>query len=102
MVPAEWFSPRWPGKEFQTPSLYCRTTAAGGTGPCLMLHLTDHTWSNWAGNYSCKAENYFEPGNENEIREIVLRARKEGKRIRVAGSGHSFSPIAMSNDFLVS
>lgn len=59
-------------------------------------------WINWAGNYSCIAENYFEPESEVEIAEIVKFAAVKGKKIRVAGAGHSFSPIALSNEILIS
>jgi FAD/FMN-containing dehydrogenase len=59
-------------------------------------------WTNWAGNHSCLAENYFEPETEAQIIEVVHFAAKHEKRIRVVGSGHSFSPIAVSNEILVS
>jgi len=59
-------------------------------------------WSNWAGNFSCVAENYFEPETEEQISEIVRFAANNGKKIRVAGAGHSFSPIALSNEILIS
>lgn len=62
----------------------------------------NYKWSNWAGNHSCLAENYFEPESEEQIIEVVRFAVKHQKKIRVVGSGHSFSPIAISNEILVS
>lgn len=67
-----------------------------------MIKKENYSWNNWAGNQSCIAENYFEPETEEQIIEIVCFAEKNKKKIRVIGSGHSFSPIAISNEILVS
>lgn len=67
-----------------------------------MIEKKNYTWTNWAGNHSCLAKNYFEPETEAQIIEVVHFARKHQKKIRVVGSGHSFSPIAISNEILVS
>jgi len=67
-----------------------------------MIEKKNFNWSNWAGNHSCLAENYFEPETEAQIIEVVRFAVKHHKKIRVVGSGHSFSPIAVSNEILVS
>jgi L-gulonolactone oxidase len=67
------------------------------------MKTRDHfAWSNWAGNHSCIAKKFFEPQSEEEVCEIVQLARREGRRVRVAGAGHSFSPLVPGNDFLVS
>lgn len=42
------------------------------------------------------------PASESEVIELVQRAGKEKKKIRVVGSGHSFSRVAESNQLLVS
>src|SRR5690242_17255563 len=67
-----------------------------------MREEKNYSWTNWAGNQSCVAENYFEPDTEVQIIEAVRYARKHRKKIRMVGSGHSFSPIAVSNEILVS
>lgn len=67
-----------------------------------MLKEKNFPWTNWAGNHSCLAENYFEPETEAQIIEVIHFAGKHHKKIRVVGSGHSFSPIAISNEILVS
>lgn len=67
-----------------------------------MVEEKNFGWTNWAGNHSCLAENYFEPETEAQIIEVVHFAGKRQKKIRVVGSGHSFSPIAISNEILVS
>jgi FAD/FMN-containing dehydrogenase len=67
-----------------------------------MLEEKNFKWDNWAGNHSCLALNYFEPETEEQVKEIVRFAAENKKKIRVAGAGHSFSPIALSNEVLVS
>lgn len=67
-----------------------------------MIKEKNYIWNNWAGNQSCLAENYFEPETEEEIIEIVRFAEKNRKKIRVVGSGHSFSPIAINHEILIS
>lgn len=67
-----------------------------------MLTEKNYKWINWAGNFSCVAENYYEPETENELREIISQANKRNKKVRVVGAGHSFSPIALCDDVLIS
>jgi hypothetical protein len=55
-----------------------------------------------AGNHSCVSNYYFEADSENEIIDIVKKASSLNKKIRVAGSGHSFSPLVLSNEILIS
>ncbi|MFD0786707.1 FAD-linked oxidoreductase, partial [Micromonospora azadirachtae] len=54
-------------------------------------------WSNWAGNQS-GAATILRPGSVTDIVDAVLATRAAGGRIRVAGSGHSFTPIALADD----
>lgn len=57
-------------------------------------------WSNWSGAVSCTPQEYYEPETESKLREIVRHAGD--RTIRVAGSGHSFSPVVPTDDVLVS
>lgn len=59
-------------------------------------------WKNWAGNHSCVSDYFFEAETENEIIDIVKKASALKRKIRVAGSGHSFSPLVLSNDIIIS
>ena len=59
-------------------------------------------WSNWTGNVECYAEQIFYPHTEQQIIDVVLKAKKEGKKIRVVGEGHSFSQLIETNSFIVS
>src|SRR5690348_17223047 len=52
--------------------------------------------TNWAGNYSYRAARIHEPASLEELRRIVVAAR----RIRVLGSRHSFNAIADSDELV--
>jgi L-gulonolactone oxidase len=54
-------------------------------------------WRNWAGDQRCAPASIEEPTREPEIVAAVERARDSGRRVRVAGSGHSFTDIACTN-----
>ena len=64
-----------------------------------MLHLTDGVWENWSGSVSARPTHVHYPETESELRDIVENA--DGT-LRVAGAGHSFPPVAKSNETFVS
>ena len=47
---------------------------------------------NWAGNYSYKADNYYEPASREELQELVKKLDKQ----KALGSRHCFNDIADS------
>ncbi|MEU4401179.1 D-arabinono-1,4-lactone oxidase [Micromonospora orduensis] len=55
-------------------------------------------WSNWAGNQRGSATAILRPASPEDVTEAVLDAAATGHRIRVAGSGHSFTAIALADD----
>ncbi|SIN30602.1 D-arabinono-1,4-lactone oxidase [Micromonospora cremea] len=55
-------------------------------------------WSNWAGNQRGSATAILRPGSPTDVAEAVRAAAATGGRIRVAGSGHSFTAIALADD----
>ncbi|MGV9210833.1 D-arabinono-1,4-lactone oxidase [Micromonospora sp. RB23] len=55
-------------------------------------------WSNWAGNQRGSATAILRPGSPDEVAEAVRDAAAAGGRIRVAGSGHSFTAVALADD----
>ncbi len=61
----------------------------------------DGTWRNWAGNQVARPARVERPGSEEEVSALVRRAAAEGRRVRVVGTGHSFTGIAVSDDVLV-
>ena len=60
------------------------------------------TFRNWADTFGCQPELYFEPKDVEEVREIVLLAKANGKKVRVLGKGHSPSDLCFTNDYLIS
>ena len=54
-------------------------------------------WSNWAREQRCAPERIERPRSEEELARAVPRAR----RVKVAGSGHSFTDIACTDGVMV-
>ena len=48
-------------------------------------------WVNWAGDQSCRPGRILRPSSRDEIAEAVAAAASAGERVRVAGSGPSFT-----------
>ncbi len=61
-------------------------------------------WRNWVGNQSFIARHMAEPSSEDELASLVQdkEASRENLSIRVAGSGHSFTPIVATSGLLLS
>ena len=55
-------------------------------------------WSNWAGNYTARPLKITHPSTEEEVASIIKEAAAAGQKVRVVGTGHSFSPIHVSDD----
>ena len=78
-------------------------------------------WSNWYGNYSSEPLKIFVPGSGShtdfekisdrwstydyeglqDVKDIILKAEDEGRKIRAIGSGHALTPIAQCEDFII-
>ncbi len=56
---------------------------------------------NWAGCAQSCAQKYFQPQTEHEIALILKEAAESGKKIRVVGAGHSWSPLVCTDDYLL-
>lgn len=59
------------------------------------------TWQNWAGTARCNPKRICSPTTESEIGDIIRGSAARGETVRCVGAGHSFSPIAATNDCLV-
>ena len=59
-------------------------------------------WKNWAGNVRCRPAKVMKPSSIEELIETVRTNTKHGHRMRVAGSGHSYSPIVSTDGILLS
>ena len=59
-------------------------------------------WRNWVGNQSFIARHKAEPASEKELAALVREASRQNLPIRVAGSGHSFTPVVATSGLLLS
>ncbi|KZT53648.1 L-gulonolactone/D-arabinono-1,4-lactone oxidase [Calocera cornea HHB12733] len=58
-------------------------------------------FTNWAETYSCRPLSVFEPQTEFQCECVVEMAKREGKHLRVAGTGHSPSDLACTTGFMI-
>jgi L-gulono-1,4-lactone dehydrogenase len=58
-------------------------------------------WANWAGDQSCRPARIVRPRNREELAETVAAAAAAGQKVRVAGSGHSFTEAALTEGTMV-
>ncbi len=64
------------------------------------IELTDlptSTWTNWVGNQSFSPAFTAAPRSEEEVAALVKQAAERGVGVRVAGAGHSFTPVVETN-----
>jgi FAD-linked oxidoreductase len=59
-------------------------------------------WQNWAGNVRCAPVELTTPRDEQQVAEAVRRAVAAGHGVRVAGSGHSYSPLVSTDGTMIS
>ena len=57
-------------------------------------------WSNWSGSVKCSPIEVVRPRIIDDLTKMVRECGRAGRHMRVVGSGHSFTPIAQSNDYL--
>lgn len=53
-------------------------------------------WVNWAGDQRCRPARLARPGTREELAEEIAAAAAAGQKVKVAGSGHSFTEAAMT------
>jgi len=58
-------------------------------------------WVNWAGDQRCRPARIVRPGSRDELAEAISAAAAAGEKVRVAGSGHSFTEAALSDGTLI-
>jgi L-gulono-1,4-lactone dehydrogenase len=58
-------------------------------------------WVNWAGDQRCGPAQIIRPGSRAELAEAVAGATAAGQKVRVAGSGHSFTETALTDGVML-
>ena len=59
------------------------------------------TFVNWVGNQSCTPARRLSPASEVEVQTAVREAVAAGERVRVVATGHSFSPVHLTDGTLI-
>ncbi|HEY8975721.1 MAG TPA: D-arabinono-1,4-lactone oxidase [Burkholderiaceae bacterium] len=59
-------------------------------------------WKNWSGYVECPGTPVRTPGDVAEVARLLADAGRAGQSVRVAGAGHSFSPLVASDGVIVS
>lgn len=57
----------------------------------------NYRFVNWARNQQCTPQNYYQPENEEDLIAVVTSSA----HIRLTGTGHSWSPVCITNHTLV-
>ncbi len=80
-----------------------RTGSRGGLARTMARRLrqTSGEWVNWAGDQRCRPARLIRPGSRDELAEAIAAAAAAGQRIKVAGSGHSFTEAAMTEGTMI-
>jgi FAD-linked oxidoreductase len=58
-------------------------------------------WANWAGDQRCRPARIVAPRSREELAEAVGTAAAAGEKLKVTGSGHSFTEAAMTEATMV-
>ncbi|MFC9787325.1 D-arabinono-1,4-lactone oxidase [Rhodococcus sp. NPDC127528] len=63
--------------------------------------MGEMTWTNFAGDQVCRPRSIERPASRDGLAEVIERAGRDGDRVRVAGSGHSFNDGVLTDGVLV-
>ncbi|MDE3229829.1 MAG: FAD-binding protein, partial [Chloroflexota bacterium] len=58
-------------------------------------------WRNWSGSVASAPREVIAPRSIAELAQVVGERGRAGRRVRVVGSGHSFTPLAQTDDTLL-
>jgi FAD-linked oxidoreductase len=59
------------------------------------------TWRNWAGNATARPLRTSAPSTTEALAEVVRRAAEDGLTVKAAGTGHSFTAVAVTEGVLI-
>lgn len=63
--------------------------------------MTNSPWVNWAGDQRCSPAVLARPRDTAEVAELLADASAHGRRVRVAGAGHSFTDAVLTDGVLL-
>ncbi|MEP6954922.1 MAG: D-arabinono-1,4-lactone oxidase [Solirubrobacteraceae bacterium] len=59
------------------------------------------TFANWVGNQRCTPARRVSPASEAEVQDVIRKAVADGQGLRVVATGHSFSPVHLTEGTLI-
>jgi L-gulonolactone oxidase len=59
------------------------------------------SWSNWTGDQRCAPAELVRPRDRDELAAAIVTAAEAGRRVSVAGSGHSFTEAALTDGTMI-
>jgi L-gulonolactone oxidase len=59
------------------------------------------TWRNWTGDQRCSPAELVRPADRDELAAALVAAVEAGRKVSVAGSGHSFTEAAMTDGTMI-
>ena len=59
------------------------------------------SWSNWTGDQRCAPAELVRPRDRDELAAAIVTAAAAGRRVSVAGSGHSFTEAALTDGTMI-
>lgn len=59
------------------------------------------TWKNWSGNVKCTPNKIVKATDVEQIQQLVKEANHKKTKIRVVASGHSFTPVCVTNQIML-
>src|SRR5579859_4891054 len=59
-------------------------------------------WSNWSGSVQSAPRQIVKPRSVEELARVIGEYGRDARHVRVAGAGHSFVPLAQTDDVLLS
>ncbi len=59
-------------------------------------------WSNWSGSVQGAPQLAARPRSVDELAQMIGAYGRDGRRVRVVGAGHSFTPLVQTDDVLMS
>ncbi len=62
---------------------------------------TSGEWTNWAGDQRCRPARILSPTSRDELAQAIAAAASAGQKVKVAGSGHSFTEAALTTGTMV-
>ena len=68
----------------------------------LSIETNNEIWKNWSASVICETERFLRPKKLSELVQIVKEHHKQNRKIRVVGSGHSFTPLVATDETLIS